>query len=276
MRKKSENEHKKMELKDFTEAQRKAWDEVASIHKESEFEGLLSGFKQPGYSCLDAVETSLLHKIGIQGKAVAQLACNNGRELLSVKNLGAGRCVGFDISGEFIDQARTLAKAGKISCEFDQLDVYDMPAAYNGQFDLVYITIGAICWMPDLGAFFDVIVRLLKSGGSVLIYDMHPFLGMFSELDKSDPAVPMLSYFNTQPVLDSDGGLDYYTQKSYESSPRWWFHYKLSDLFEAALVRNLAILSFKEYPHDIGNVFAHLDGRKAQLPLCYTLILRKV
>lgn len=264
-----------MNLKDYTAAQRQAWDEIAPIHKESEFAGLLAGFKKPGYSCLDQTETSLLQNIGLQNKAVVQLACNNGRELLSVKNLGAGRCVGFDISNQFIEQARTLAQTAHSDCEFECLDIYDIPSSYDNQFDLVYITIGAICWMPDLNAFFDIITRLLKSDGKVLIYDMHPFLGMCSELDKNVPVVPKLSYFNTQPILDSDGGLDYYSHKEYKASPRWWFHYKLSDLFEAALVHNLAIISFKEYCHDISNVFKHLEEQKAQLPLSYTLVLKK-
>lgn len=153
--------------------------------------------------------------------------------------------------------------------------MYDIPTTYDSQFDLVYIIIGAICWMPDLGAFFDIIKRLLKPGGTVLIYDMHPFLGIFSEQDKCDPAIPKLSYFNTEPILDSDGGLDYYAHKEYKASPRWWFHYKLSDLFEATLERHLVIVSFKEYSHDISNVFSHLEGQGAQLPLSYTLVLRK-
>ena len=88
-------------------------------------------------------------------------------------------------------------------------------------------------------------------------------------------AVPKLSYFNNQPILDSDGGLDYYTHKETKASPRWWFHYKLSDLFEAALTHNMAIISFQEYHHDISNVFAHLEGQEAQLPLSYTLVLKK-
>lgn len=50
-------------------------------------------------------------------------SCNNGRELLSIKNKGAGYCVGFDIAEGFIDQARQLAKAGDIDCEFVQSDV---------------------------------------------------------------------------------------------------------------------------------------------------------
>lgn len=265
-----------MKLKDYTEAQRQAWDEIAPIHKKSEFEKLLSDFKQPGYSCLDAIETPLLQEIGLKNKSVVQLACNNGQELLSIKNLGAGRCVGFDISGEFISQARTLAQAGGINCEFERLDIYEIPVTYNDKFDLVYISIGVICWMPDLGAFFDVIARLLRSGGSVLIYEMHPFLGMFSEKEELSTPAPSLSYFNSQPILDHEGGLDYYTQKGHEVSPRWWFHYKLSDLFDAALTREMIVISFKEYEHDISNIFKHLEKQKVQLPLSYTLRLDKL
>lgn len=51
-----------------------------------------------GYSSLDTIETYHLEKINLVDKAVAQLCCNNGRELLSIKNKGAGYCVGFDIA----------------------------------------------------------------------------------------------------------------------------------------------------------------------------------
>jgi len=263
-----------MKLKDYTSAQERAWDEIAPVHKGSQFETLLSNFKQPGYSCLDAVETDIWQKLNIRGKSVIQLACNNGREILSVKNLGAGRCVGIDISGEFIKQGRELAQAGHIECELERMDVYDIPESYNQQFDMVYITIGAMCWMPDLNKFFDVIVRLLKTGGHLFIYDTHPILGMYSAQDTRDVPEPDLSYFLAEPFLDQET-CDYYTHKPQEkASPRWWFQHKLSDVFEAGLTHNMAVVSFKEYPHDVG-VFSAWENKKIQFPLSYSLILRK-
>jgi SAM-dependent methyltransferase len=261
-----------MKIKDYTNIQRQAWDTIAPVHKTSQFETLLTGFKQSGYSCLDAVETDILKNVGIVNKAVIQLACNNGRESLSIKNLGAGRCVGVDISGEFIQQGKTLAQAGNIDCEFINSDVYELSSQYDHQFDLVYITIGALCWMPDLKKFFDIIKRLLKPEGDVFIYDTHPIVNMLSQENKENLELE-LSYFRREPFLDS-ASLDYYDNTEHPTPARWWFNHNLSDIFTVALEHHLAIILFKEYPHDICNTFSHLENQEQQLPLSYTLVLR--
>ncbi len=100
-----------MNRKSFTDANREAWDQAAALHRSQNMESLLAGFRRPGHSCLDEIETERLQALGVAGKDVAQLCCNNGRELLSVKNMGAGRCVGFDAAKGFIEQARELAAA---------------------------------------------------------------------------------------------------------------------------------------------------------------------
>ena len=138
-----------MGLQDYIEANRQSWDEAAPIHARLKLAELIANFRKPGYSCLDEIETAILERIGVKGKTVAQLCCNNGREILSVKNMGAGRCVGFDISEAFLDQGRRMAEAGKIDCEFVAGNVYDIPTSYDGQFDLITVTIGALGWLPD-------------------------------------------------------------------------------------------------------------------------------
>src|SRR5258708_476228 len=140
----------------FIQANKLAWEEVAPFHAKQSLQKLLRDFKQPGFSCLDPIETQWLVEINIKGKAVAHLCCNNGQELLSIKNLGAGYCVGFDISENFIEQARQLAQAGHIDCEFIATDVHRIPSTYDKRFDLIYISIGALGWMPDLEAFFAI------------------------------------------------------------------------------------------------------------------------
>ena len=131
-----------MKRKDFTEANRVAWDEAAPLHRGQNHDDLLSAFQASDYSCLDEIETARLLNLGVAGKDVAQLCCNNGCEVLSVKNLGAARCVGFDQSEGFIEQARELAAAGSIDCEFVCTDIYDIDAAYDADFDIVTVTIG--------------------------------------------------------------------------------------------------------------------------------------
>src|SRR3546814_17424921 len=71
-------------------ANRESWNEAAARHRaHAQYAALLAGFATPGFSVLDDTLTARLLGLGLAGKAVAQLCCNNARELLSVKNLGA-------------------------------------------------------------------------------------------------------------------------------------------------------------------------------------------
>ena len=71
-------------------ANREAWNASAPHHLGSErHRRLLEGFSKPGFSCLDALLEERLTALGVEGKDVAHLCCNNGCEILSVKNLGA-------------------------------------------------------------------------------------------------------------------------------------------------------------------------------------------
>ncbi|MBI3914269.1 MAG: class I SAM-dependent methyltransferase [Chloroflexi bacterium] len=264
-----------MQLHDYTAANRRAWNQAAPVHAQHNFDSLRANFARPGYACLDAIATDILRGIGVAGKSVAQLCCNNGRELLSIKNLGAARCVGFDIADDFIAQARALASAGKIECEFVAGDVYDIPRAYAAQFDLVFISIGALGWLPNIEKFFEIVASLLRADGTLFIYEQHPITVMFDEADKSDlPPRLHYSYFLDAPFAD-DGGLDYYGGTRYESLIKYWFHHKLSDIVQAILDQGLTLKAFREYPHDISNLFAHVEKMEIKLPLCYTLIAQK-
>lgn len=255
---------------DYAAANRTAWNQAAPLHRQANFARLLQKFKEPGCNLLDETATGLLKSIGVENTAVAQLQCNNGRELLSIKNLGASRCTGFDISDAFIDQARQLAAAGGIECEFVAGDIYAIPSEYDRQFGILFISVGSLGWMPDLAAYFSVVRRLLSPGGWLFIYEMHPLLDMF-EPGSEQPLIPCYSYFLDQPFVDQDG-LDYYGHTTYASAPTYWFHHKLADIFNACLAHGLALRSFEEYPHDESNVFKYLERQSVRLPLSYTLL----
>jgi SAM-dependent methyltransferase len=253
---------------DYTAANRAAWDASARFHEEgAEFAKLLDGFAKPGFSCLDAVLSERLEALAVAGKDAAQLCCNNGREILSVKNLGAGRSVGFDQSGAFLEQARRLAAAGKLDCDFVEGDVYKIPADYDGAFDMVLITIGVFGWMPDLGAFFDVIARLMRPGGALLVYEQHPIMNMF-EPGAEDPHKP-------EPFEDT-GAILYDGTTDVPGEPQYWFVHTLGDIMSAGLERGLAIEHVREYPHNISSAeFDVYNDQAAQLPVSYVLVARK-
>lgn len=262
-----------MNKSSVTEANRRAWNSAASRHAAVAYQALREHFSQPGYSHLTPFEQERLQTIGIAGKDIVQLACNNGRELLSLKNLGAHRCVGFDISDEFIEQARGLARAGSVECDFVRSSIYDISTDYNGSFDLAYITIGVLGWMPDLDAFFAVVARLLRPGGEVFIYEMHPILDMFENGPEhmEDPLRAYHSYFRTDPFADT-AGLDYVGNTSYEGPISYWFHHKMSDIITALLHNGIEIRAFEEVAHDRSAVFKHLESLPVKPPLSYVLV----
>src|SRR5689334_22701695 len=131
-----------MQRADYTSANRRAWNEAAPVHDHRQSTQVTANAQHPGHSTLNTTATLILKQINLEGKSVAQLCCNNGRELIAIKNLGAGRCVGFDISDNFIEQAEQFAQLSGVECEFVRTDVYDIPATYDATFDLVYISVG--------------------------------------------------------------------------------------------------------------------------------------
>ena len=263
-----------MELKDYTNANKAAWDQASAIHEDANFADLIEGFKSPGYSTLDTTASEIFEHLVVKSKDVAQLCCNNGRELLSIKNMGARRCCGFDISEKFINQAQRLAQVSGQDCEFIATDIYDILPCYDHSFDVVFTTIGVLGWMPDLGRFFNVVRRILRQHGWLFVYEMHPFLDVFEPDDQAKPPLPVYSYFKKDPWVDTSG-LDYFSGKNYPSVPTYYFHHTLSEIFNCCLENNLEIRSFKEYPHDISMVYAHLEKQETELPMCFTLTAQR-
>jgi SAM-dependent methyltransferase len=262
----------------FIDANREAWDQSAPLHRTGpDWAPLLDGFRTPGFSCLDEIATARLTAIGIDGRAVAQICCNNGREILSIKNLGAGRCVGFDQSAAFLAQARELAAAGAIDCTFVEGDAYRIDAAYDGAFERVVITIGVFGWMPDLQGFLKVAARLLAPDGVLCIYEQHPIMQMMEPWDEPDPARLTHSYFKGEPFID-EGPILYDDAEKPRTggAVQYWFPHKLSDILTACLTAGLTIEAFEEFPHNISAAsFELYTDQPAQPPQSYWLTARK-
>ena len=261
--------------REFTDANRDAWDEAAPIHRKINQSRLLEAFSTPGHNTLNDHCLDRLNEVDFQGKSVAQLCCNNGRELLSLKNLGAGRCVGFDASAAFIEQARELAKAsGHADVEFVATDIYEIPVDKSGPYDIVMTTIGVISWMPDVTGFFDVLSRLTRPGGHVFIEESHPVLFMYEEGAGDDPSYLEYSYFKEDPWVDTDG-LDYYEGRKYDSNPLYSFQHTLADVMMAGLKVGFGLQHFAELGFNISNFCADLEHAQARPPMGMTMVWRK-
>ena len=265
-----------MDRNDYIAANRSAWDASAPLHKGNDsWMELVNGFANPGYSCLHELEAQRLEAIGLNGKSVAQLCCNNARELLSVKNLGAGRCVGFDQSEAFLDQGRELASIAGASIELVVADVFDLPGEYDGAFDIVLVTVGATGWMPDIAAFYQIAARLLRKGGTLLVHEQHPILDLF-EPSGDKPYEPAYPYFikDAQP---QDTAIVYDGSPAEAVGTSYWFTHTLSDVVMGVIDAGMELVELRESPENISaaqyDIYAECDGRN--LPISYLLMARK-
>ena len=126
-----------------------AWDQSAGLHKTTEtWNALLNSVASADFSCLDPTITGLLQDLGVAGKDVVQLCCNNGRESLSLFGLGARSVVGVDQSPAFLEQARELGRVSPHHPEFIESDIHHLPQSLHGRFDIALVTIGVLVWMP--------------------------------------------------------------------------------------------------------------------------------
>ena len=97
-----------MSIKNYAEKNREAWNEAAGVHGKSRKIDYKEKFKDRNFSVLDGTLSSLLKKIPLEGGVVAQLCCNDGRELLSIINIMGAAGVGFDISDELLLRQKKL------------------------------------------------------------------------------------------------------------------------------------------------------------------------
>ncbi|MCJ2142539.1 class I SAM-dependent methyltransferase [Methylobacterium sp. E-066] len=214
-----------------------------------------------------------LRAIGLEHSNVAQLCCNNGRETVSLMNLGARAATGFDQSEAFLDQARELARTAGRACRFVAGDVHAIDAQYDGSFDLVVVTIGVFGWMPDLARFMAVPARLLRPGGRILIHEEHPVANLF-EPKQEPPLLVRHSYFRDTPFV-GENAIVYGDGPAPRVGPHYWFVHPMSQVIESLIGAGLAIERFQELPDNISTTAHDALAAGRLLPLSYLLQARK-
>lgn len=258
--------------KHYTETNRNMWNVTAKVHKDSGYDEMFQRVTAADYSSFDDVEEKIFKQINLKAKDVIQICCNNGRETISVKKAGANRVVGIDISDEFIAQAKELAKGARQDVEFIRSSVYELDFSKLGQFDVVYITIGAIGWMPDLKAFFDVIEKLLKKGGVLFMYEMHPILNAFNPIP---PHAQDASYFQKEP-FEEETLPEYMDKEGISKATSYWFGHTVADILTQCIEHKLNIEHFNEYPDDLSDTYKALSNKENALPLSFSLLAKKI
>ena len=259
------------------EANRANWDERVGVHTRSAFydvEGWLRDAPGPRQRERDALGD-------VDGATLVHLQCHFGMDTLQWARAGA-LVTGVDFSPPAIETATALAQRAGLSerARFVCANVYDAVAALEGErFDVVYVSLGALCWLPDVAEWGRVVAALLAPGGRLYLHDVHPFTFSFDDdgerviygyFEESDS--PFVADENT---TYTDGGLLSST-RTYE-----WNH-ALGEIVAAVLAPGLVLDALTEHDWTDYRAFPWLEevtpgnftvprGRP-RIPLTFTLL----
>jgi SAM-dependent methyltransferase len=173
------------------------WDERAPAHAESPDYAFARFASDPGF--LSNVVRFDLPRLGdISGLRGVHLQCHIGTDTVSLSRLGA-RMTGLDFSSAGLAEGRRLARLAQADVEFVEGDVYDAVELLGAEaFDLVFTGIGALCWLPDIRRWAQVVAALLRPGGRLFIREGHPVLWALDDIAEDGRLVVEYPYFERE------------------------------------------------------------------------------
>jgi len=156
------------------------WDEKVALHLGPRGYNLTS--LRAGHGRFNAIEEAELWPVA--GSRILHLQCHFGSDSLKLAQRGAS-VVGLDFSAPAIEAARQLAAELGLGdrARFVHADLYDAPAAIpeRAAFDVVFVTWGAISWLPDIYRWAQIVCHFLKPGGSLYLAEAHPAAMVFDD-----------------------------------------------------------------------------------------------
>ena len=256
------------------------WDERVPVHLAAP---IYSRSLATGEARLNAIEEAELGPV--DGLRLLHLQCHFGRDTLMLAQRGAD-VVGLDFSPPAIAAARALADelglAGR--ARFVESDLYDAAAAIGepAAFDRVYVTWGAINWLPDIAGWARVVAHFLKPGGSLYLAEGHPAAMVLDDTTPLPDGMPgfFAPYFHSEPlVLDEEKDYANPDARLANSTTCQWIH-PLSGIVTSLIDAGLRLDWLREHPAITWRMFGCLvegeDGLyrwpdKPWLPLAFSL-----
>jgi len=260
---------------------RASWDERVPVHVASEFydvEGWLREGRGPRTD-----ESAALGDVS--GLDLVHLQCHFGLDTLAWARAGA-RVTGLGFSGPAIDQARVLARRAGVEdrATFVCADVYDAVAALGGaRYDVVYVSLGALCWLPSVDRWAAVVAALARPGGRLWLHDAHPLSDALAE---DEPVIETTYFEEPAPYVD-DCGLTYTDEDHSLSMKRnYSWNHGLGEIVTAVIGHGFTLesleehdwTSFARFPWLVRQADQHyaITAGRPRIPLSFSLLARRL
>ncbi len=264
----------------WREANRANWDERTRLHLAPGGYDLdaLSG----GGARLNAIEEAELGPVA--GLRVLHLQCHFGRDSLVLARRGAF-VTGLDFSGEAIRAAQRLAEelglAGR--ARFVHADLYAAREALPepGSFDRVFVTWGAINWLPDIAEWARIVGYFLRPGGALYLAEQHPTIFVLDDAMATPDGRPgwYWPYFAREALIEP-APRDYVGEQRRLSGPDYAWAHPLGEVVTSLIEAGLRLCWLREHDALAWQAFACLvegaDGLwrwpdRPWLPLSFSL-----
>jgi SAM-dependent methyltransferase len=251
------------------------WDALAAVHGQDAYydtEALVAGADSLGEyedaAVGDVTDLDVLH-----------LQCHIGFDSVSLARRGA-RVVGADLSPASLDKARALAERCGVDVRFVEADAAALPPELHDRFDLVYSTIGVLCWIGDVGAWMRSVHAALRPGGRLVLVELHP---LFDMVATADPLALDFPYANDGPRRFDEPGSYASPDAEVSATEQILYGHSLGEIVTAAVRAGLRIDALHEHLDAArdprGDVLAReSDGRVRlrvsgeTLPVLFTLL----
>lgn len=258
------------------ESNKHAWSQVSEDHYKAFKRSLQEGTHRFNPYILSELDGDL------QGKKIIHLQCNTGADTILLAKMGA-HAVGVDLVPDNIMYAKKLAgDLGVTNVEFIESDIMEFMSKHNEKYDVVFVSEGAVGWLPELKKWGRTIRHLLKDDGFFYVFDSHPFFMMFNT-DKIAEGITEIQYpyFGKTPdVEDSIGG--YASEKKHGVAAYFWMH-TVADLINSLTEAGMHIEYFHEFPENffdagkmtnLGNGLFNLDNNRDKFPMSFSMKAR--
>jgi SAM-dependent methyltransferase len=231
---------------DYLRANLANWDDRVPIHRASTDYSADRFIDDPSH--LSGVVAFDSARLGdVRGKKLLHLQCHFGRDTLSWASLGA-EVTGIDFSGPAIEEARRLSEASGVPGRFIVSDVYEAPTRLPEQFDIVYTGVGALCWLPDIRRWAEVVDAFLCPGGTFYIREGHPVLWALDYERPDDLLVLTLPYFETEEPTREEDEKTYTDGEATLANPvTYGWNHGLGEIISALVEVGLVITGLEEH-----------------------------
>jgi SAM-dependent methyltransferase len=232
---------------DYREVNRAGWDERAPAHAASPGYATERFVADPAF--LSQVVRFDLPRLGdVRGARGVHLQCHIGTDTLSLARLGA-EMTGLDFSPASLAEARRLAGRAGPPVTFVEADVYDAVSVLGaGAFGLVFTGVGALCWLPDIRRWAQVVAGLLQPGGRLFLREGHAMLWALDDTRTDGLLAVDYPYFEREePLVWEEEGTYVETDATFTQNVSHVWNHGLGEIMSALMGSGLAVTGFTEH-----------------------------